>query len=96
VGIRRNDCRRSHLPSQKGEKECHSLQPILLVANMNVSSTKICIDTSILLTSNMGQREYLILCMCWRKHHTTRRGLAMYESVGIIILFYSKDMKKFN
>jgi hypothetical protein len=37
---------------------CYSLRPILLFANMDVSSTKMCLDTSILVKSIMGRREY--------------------------------------
>jgi hypothetical protein len=38
----------------------YSLRPILLFANMDISSSKICLDTSILVKSNMGRREYKI------------------------------------
>jgi hypothetical protein len=36
----------------------YSLRPILLFANMDVSITKIYLDTSILAKSTMGRREY--------------------------------------
>jgi hypothetical protein len=38
----------------------YSLRPILLFANTDVSTTKMCLDTSILVKSNMGRREYYI------------------------------------
>jgi hypothetical protein len=41
---------------------CYSLRPILLFANMDVSITKICLDTSTLARSIIGQREYEIFC----------------------------------
>jgi hypothetical protein len=37
----------------------YSLQPILLFANMDVSITKMCLDTSILTKIIIGQREYI-------------------------------------
>jgi hypothetical protein len=37
----------------------YSLGSILLFANTNISTTKICLDTSILAKSNMGRREYI-------------------------------------
>jgi hypothetical protein len=37
----------------------YSLRPILLFAKMDVSITKICLDTSILVKSNVGPREYI-------------------------------------
>jgi len=37
----------------------------LLVVEMDVSSTKTCLDTSILATSNMDQREYLIYSLSY-------------------------------
>jgi hypothetical protein len=40
------------------ENILYSLRPILLFANMDVCTTKICLDTSILAKSNMGRREY--------------------------------------
>jgi hypothetical protein len=36
------------------------LRPILLFANTDVSTTKMCLDTSILAKSIMGRREYVI------------------------------------
>jgi hypothetical protein len=39
----------------------YSLLPILLFTNMDVSITKMCLDTSILAKSNMSQREYIEL-----------------------------------
>jgi hypothetical protein len=39
----------------------YSLRPILLFVNMNVSTTKMCLDTSVLAKSNMGRREYIKL-----------------------------------
>jgi hypothetical protein len=36
----------------------YSLRPILLFADTDVSTTKICLDTSVLAKSNMGRREY--------------------------------------
>jgi hypothetical protein len=36
----------------------YSLRPILLFANTDVSTTKMCLDTSILEKSIMGRREY--------------------------------------
>jgi hypothetical protein len=41
-------------------REC---RPILLFANTDVSTTKMCLDTSILVKSNMGQREYFIVVL---------------------------------
>jgi hypothetical protein len=41
----------------------YSLRPILLFANTDVSTTKMCLDTSILAKSIMGRREYLILLL---------------------------------
>jgi hypothetical protein len=38
-------------------KKYYSLQPILLSVNTDVSSTKMCVDTSIFGKGNMGQRE---------------------------------------
>jgi hypothetical protein len=38
----------------------YSLRPILLFANTDVSTTKMCLDTSVLAKSNMGRREYYI------------------------------------
>jgi hypothetical protein len=40
---------------------CYSLRPILLFANTDVSTTKMCLDTYILAKSNMDRREYLHL-----------------------------------
>jgi hypothetical protein len=37
----------------------YSLRPILLFANTDVSTTKMCLDTSILTKSIMGRREYV-------------------------------------
>jgi hypothetical protein len=34
---------------------------VLLDAKMDVSTTKICLDTSILASSNMNQREYIYM-----------------------------------
>jgi hypothetical protein len=42
----------------------YSLRPVLLFANMDVSRHILVVDTSILVKSNMGQREYSI---CWMK-----------------------------
>jgi hypothetical protein len=39
----------------------YSLRSILLFANMNVSTTKMCLDTSVLAKSITGRREYEIL-----------------------------------
>jgi hypothetical protein len=39
----------------------YSLRPILLFANTDVSTVKICLDTSILAKSIMGRREYIVL-----------------------------------
>jgi hypothetical protein len=39
----------------------YSLRPILLFANTDVSTTKICLDTSTLAKSIMGRREYIRL-----------------------------------
>jgi hypothetical protein len=54
----------------------YSLQPILLVVSMDVSNIKICLDTSILATSNMAQRELFMLCLSWHTsvthHYTTQ------------------------
>jgi hypothetical protein len=36
----------------------YSLQSILPFANMNVSSTKMCLDTSVFVKDNMSRREY--------------------------------------
>jgi hypothetical protein len=36
----------------------YSLGPILLLANTDVSTIKMCLDTSILAKSIMGRREY--------------------------------------
>jgi hypothetical protein len=38
---------------------CYSLRSILLFVNTDVSTTKMCLDTSILAKSIMGRREYL-------------------------------------
>jgi hypothetical protein len=38
---------------------CYSLRPILLFANTDVSTTKMCLDTSILAKSIIGRREHL-------------------------------------
>jgi hypothetical protein len=51
-------------------KRRYSLRSILLFANTDVSTTKICLDTSILantsvlVKSNMGQREYKLWLVC--------------------------------
>jgi hypothetical protein len=37
----------------------YSLRSILLFDNMDVSTTKMCLDTYILAKSNMGRREYM-------------------------------------
>jgi hypothetical protein len=37
----------------------YSLRPILLFANMDVSTTKMCLDTSTLAKGIMGRREYI-------------------------------------
>jgi hypothetical protein len=37
----------------------YSLQPILLFASTDVSSLKMCLDTSIVAKSNMGQRSII-------------------------------------
>jgi hypothetical protein len=44
-----------------GCKILYSLRPILLFASMNISRHILELDTSILMKSNMGRREYLIL-----------------------------------
>jgi hypothetical protein len=45
-------------PAEKEwEKFLYSLRPILLFANADVSTTKLCLDTSILAKSIMGRRE---------------------------------------
>jgi hypothetical protein len=36
----------------------YSLRPILLFANTDVSTTKMCLDTSVLAKSNTDRREY--------------------------------------
>jgi hypothetical protein len=44
----------------------YSLRPILLFTNMDVSTTKMCLDTFILAKSNMGRKEYyssIIFCL---------------------------------
>jgi hypothetical protein len=41
----------------------YSLRPILLFANTDISTTKICLDTFTLAKSIMSRREYLILKM---------------------------------
>jgi hypothetical protein len=38
-------------------KSLYSLRSILPFANMNVSSTKMCLDTSAFVKDNMGRRE---------------------------------------
>jgi hypothetical protein len=40
--------------------KCYHTPDLLLVASIDVSRTKICLDISILATSNMDQREYNI------------------------------------
>jgi hypothetical protein len=57
-------CRRlEYLPSTSRSslliETCYSLWPILLFANTDVSTTKMCLRTSILAKDIMGQREYL-------------------------------------
>jgi hypothetical protein len=42
-------------------KFMYSLRPILLFHNTDVSTTKICLDTSILAKSIMDRREYYFL-----------------------------------
>jgi hypothetical protein len=42
------------------EENKYSLRSILLFANTDASTTKMCLDTSILAKSIMGRREYLI------------------------------------
>jgi hypothetical protein len=44
-----------------GDKIQYSLRPILLFANMDVSTTKMCLDTSIWAKSIMDRREYFFL-----------------------------------
>jgi hypothetical protein len=53
----------SHLPSICFLLPDHSysLRPIILFANMDVSITRMCLDTSVLTKSIMGRREYLFL-----------------------------------
>jgi hypothetical protein len=43
----------------------YSLQPILLLVNTDVSTIKICLDTSILAKSIMDRREYLFFTMSY-------------------------------
>jgi hypothetical protein len=47
--------------SQVISKYWYSLRSILLFANTDVSTTKICLDTSILAKSIMDRREYIYL-----------------------------------
>jgi hypothetical protein len=47
-----------HEFATKGDKNCYSLRPILLFANMDVPTTKMCLDTSVLAKSITGRRKY--------------------------------------
>jgi hypothetical protein len=46
-------------PDKKRVKIQYSLRSILLFTNMDVSTTKMCLDTFVLAKSNMGRREYM-------------------------------------
>jgi hypothetical protein len=50
----------------------YSLRPILTFANTNLSSTKICLDTSVFAKGNIGRREYMLLQLCTVKHAIAR------------------------
>jgi hypothetical protein len=41
----------------------YSLRPIILFANIDVSRHILVVDTSILIKSNMGRREYKFFCV---------------------------------
>jgi hypothetical protein len=45
------------------EEKLYSLRPIILFVNVDVSTTKMCLDTSILAKSIVGRREYMSLDM---------------------------------
>jgi hypothetical protein len=57
----------------KYAKFYYSLRLIVLFANMNVSRHILVLDTSILAKSNMGRREYKILCIVTCELHKNNK-----------------------